>query len=241
MNRRGRMIGEFFLIVVGVLVALMVEAALEERQDNKLRDEYFSRIQNDIEADKKALTQRIGFFSEVERYSQEALDWLDSDESVNEEVLLASFYSAEVWPFVSNMSTYQDLHATGNIRLLGDIDFRTSLAAYYNKADASGPGWSPSQDYRQIIRGIIPIRVQAQIRGDCPTTDAFDQVSTGFPPCTLQDIDYDRIAELFEPLRTGITFRRILTYRSSELGVVIYLLRQQAAYADEVLLRIENR
>ena len=241
MNKRGRMIGEFFLIVVGVLVALMVEATLEERQDNKLRDEYFSRIQNDIEADKKALTQRIGFFSEVERYSQEALDWLDSDEPVDEEVLLASFYSAELWPFVSNMSTYQDLHATGNIRLLGDIDFRTSLAAYYNKADASRPGWNPSQDYRQIIRGIIPIRVQAQIRGDCPTTDAFDQVSTGFPPCTLQDIDYDRIAELFEPLQTDITFRRILTYRSSELGVVIYLLRQQAAYADEVLLRIENR
>jgi len=35
------MIGEFVLIVVGVLVALMVEATLDERQDNELRDEYF--------------------------------------------------------------------------------------------------------------------------------------------------------------------------------------------------------
>ena len=232
---------EFVLIVVGVLVALMVEAALDERQDAKLRDEYFSRIRSDIEADKKALEQRVEFFLEVERYSQKALDWLDSDEPVNKGVLLASFYAAELWPFVSNLSTYQDLHSTGNIRLLGDIDFRTGLAAYYNKADASRPGWNPSQDYRQLIRGIIPTQVQAQIRANCPTTDAFDQVSTGFPPCTLQDIDYDHIAELFEPLRRDTAFRRTLTYRSSELGVVTYLLNQQLAYADEILTRIENR
>ena len=241
MNKRGRMIGEFVLIVVGVLVALMVEATLDERQDDKLRDEYFSRIQSDIEADKRGLVQRVGFFLEIERFSQEALDWLDSDDPLNKEVLLASFYAAELWPLVSNLGTYQDLLSTGNIRLLGDIEFRTSLAAYYNKADSSRPGWNPSQDYRQLIRGIIPTRIQAQIRAECPTTDAFDQISTDFPPCTLQNIDYDRLTALFEPLRSDIVFRRTLTYRNSELGVVTYLLRQQVAYADEVLTQIEKR
>jgi len=186
MNRRGKTIGEFVLIVVGVLVALMIEAALDERQDNKLRDEYFSRIQSDIEADKKALVQRVEFFLEVERYSQKTLDWLDADVPADKDVLLASFYAAEIWPFVSNLSTYQDLLSTGNIRLLDNIDFRTNLATYYNKADTSRPGWNPSQDYRQIIR-------------------------------------------------------RTLTYRSSELAVVTYLPKQQVAYADEVLARIENR
>jgi len=185
--------------------------------------------------------QRVEFFSDVEQYSQKTLDWLDSDAPVDNEVLLASFYAAEIWPFIPNLSTYQDLLSTGNIRLLGDIDFRTSLAAYYNKADSSRPGWDPSQDYREMIRGVIPARVQAQMRVNCPTTDAFDQVSTGFPPCTLQDIDYDQIAELFEPLRSDTAFRRTLTYRSSELGVITYLLNQQSAYADEILTRIENR
>ena len=103
MNKRGRMIGEFVLIVAGVLVALMVEAGLDSRKDDQLRDEYMSRFQAD----------------------------------------LASFYAAELWPFRPNTSTYQDLHNTGNIRLLGDMDLRTSLAAYYNQADASRPGWNP--------------------------------------------------------------------------------------------------
>ena len=52
MNRRGIIIGEFFLIVIGVLVALAVETALDERQDDSLRDEYLARIAADVAADK---------------------------------------------------------------------------------------------------------------------------------------------------------------------------------------------
>jgi hypothetical protein len=238
MNKRGRMIGEFVLIVVGVLVAFMVEAGLESRKDDQLRDEYLSRIQADIGADKQALERRIGFFVGVKGFSQEMVDWLDADTPVDQQALLASFYAAEIWPFRTNLSTYQDLHSTGNIRLLESIDLRTSLAAYYNKADASRPGWSPSQDYRETIRGIIPTRIQGLLRDKCPTTDAFDQSPTGFPPCTLDGVDYDQLATLFEPLREDAQFRRTLTYRDSELGVMIYLLRQQVVYADEVLARL---
>jgi hypothetical protein len=241
MNKRGRMIGEFVLIVVGVMVALMVEAGLESRKDEQLRDEYLSRIQADIEADKQALVRRIGFFVGVKEFSQEVVDWLDADIPINQQALLASFYAAEIWPFRTNLSTYQDLHSTGNIRLLEDLDLRTSLAAYYNKADASRPGWSPSQDYRKNIRGIIPTRVQNLMRDNCPTTDAFDQTSTDFPPCVLDGVDYEQLATLFEPLREDTQFRRTLTYRDSELGVMIYLLRQQVVYADEVLVRLQEQ
>jgi hypothetical protein len=241
MKVRGRMVGEFLLIVIGVLVALMVEAALDERQDDALRDEYYSRVRADIEADKLAVGHRIEFFIAVQKFSLDTLEWLESDRPLDQDVLLASFYAAEVWPFVPNLSTYQDLQSTGNIRLMDGIDFRTSLAAYYNKADASRPGWNPSDEYRSIIRGVIPTRVQSQIRQHCPTTDKFDLAPTGFPPCSPADIDYNEMNALYERLRDDRSFREILTYRNSELGVMIYLLRQQAVYADEVLSRIENQ
>ncbi len=238
MNKRGRMIGEFVLIVVGVLVALMVEAGLESRKDDQLREEYLSRIQADIEADKQALERRVGFFVGVKEFSQEMVDWLDADTPVDQQVILASFYAAELWPFRTKLSTYQDLHSTGNIRLLESLDLRTSLAAYYNKADSSRPGWTPSEAYREIIRGIIPTRVQGLMRDNCPTTDAVGQEATGFPPCTLDGVDYAQLGTLFEPLREDTQFRRTLTYRDSELGVMIYLLRQQVVYADDVLARL---
>ena len=241
MNRRGRMFGEFILIVVGVLVALMVETALEERHDDELRDEYYSRLEADIATDKQAAEYRVAFFSAVEEFSQNTLAWLATDMPVNQDVLLESFYAGELFPFVPTMSTYEDLLSTGNIRLIDDLDFRTHLAAYYNKADVSRPGWNPSEDYRERIRGIIPARVQNQIRKNCPTTDEFDQVPTGFPPCTLHDVDYDEMTVLYQPLKSDTAFQQVLTYRSSELAVVNYLLTQQAAYANEVLVRIKAR
>lgn len=235
------MIGEFLLIVVGVLVALTVETALDERQDDNLRDEYVSRIATDIAADKQAIEYRVEFFTAVGQFSQDTLDWMQSDAPVDLDVLMASFYAAEVWPFMPNGSTYLDLQSTGNIRLISDIDFRTSLVTYHIQADASRPGWNPSDEYRQIIRGVIPTEIQMQIRENCSTTDDVDQVPTGFPPCELHDVDYDRLTALYEPLRNDESFRRILTYRNSELGVVVRLLRQQAIVAADILAKIKDQ
>lgn len=62
----------------------MVEAGLESRKDDQLREEYLSRIQADIEADKQALERRVGFFVGVKEFSQEMVDWLDADTPVDQ-------------------------------------------------------------------------------------------------------------------------------------------------------------
>ena len=241
MNKRGRMIGEFLLIVTGVLVALAVETALDERADENLRDEYISRIKADVAADKRAIEFRMEFFTAVSNFSRDTLDWAQSDLPVDKDVLLASFYAAEVWPFLPNVSTYQDLKSTGNIRLLDNIELRTSLVKYHTQASASRPGWTPLEDYREIIRGIIPTNVQDQIRRNCPTTDNLSQQSAGFPPCELHNVDYDQLTALFEPLRHDANFRQVLTYRHSELNVVVRLLSQQAIIAGNIIAKIEDR
>ena len=240
MDRPGRMIGEFVLIVVGVLVALMVEAGLESRKDDQLRDEYLSRIKMDLQSDKTALEDRIEFFGDVRNFSQDVVRWLDDDTEVDQELLLASFYAAELWPLTPNTSTYLDLHSTGNIRLLEDIDLRTSMAVYYNKSDSTDSGMNPSEDYREVVRGLIPTPVQDLIRSNCPTTDDADLHPSGFPPCTLPDVDYEQISRLYAPLREDAEFRRILTYRHSELSVMLYLLEQQVVFATEALKKIEQ-
>jgi hypothetical protein len=240
-KNRGRMVAEFLLIVIGVLVALAVETALESREDDQLRDDYIARLKTDIAADRDSVENRIEFFADVQRFSNEVLLWTQTEQLVDQKLLLASFYAAEIWPFVPNLSTYDDLRNTGNIRLIDDIDLRMGLSAYYNKADTSRSGWNPSEDFREVVRGIIPNGVQDLIREKCPTTDELDEEPTGFPACALPGVDYDELSRLFEPLKTDVEFRRILTYRHSELGVMIYLLNQQVVFADVVLAQIEQQ
>ena len=240
MSNRRKVVGEFVIIVVGVFVALMLETMMSERHDGELRAEYLSRIKADITTDKQAFEYRIEFFTGVQQFSQEFLDWLHSDAPVDQSVLLAAFYAAEVWPYAPGMSTYQDLQSTGNFRLIDSIALRADLFKYHNKADTSRPGWNPSDEYRKTIRGIIPSDVQAQIREACPTADNEDLTPTGFPPCDLHGIDLEQIAALFDPLRHSAAFQDILTYRHSELGVMLRLFRQQVAFADSVLVHIKN-
>jgi len=237
-KQKTKLIGEFFLVVVGVLVALAVESALEDRADDKLRDQYLTRLTLDLEGDRKALEGRIEFFTDVQAFSQDVLTWLDGDAPLDQRILLASFYAAEVWPLTPNASTYLDLHSTGNLRLLDDIDLRTKMSVYYNKADSTESGMNPNEDYRGWIRGVIPTNVQDLIRAHCPTTDEKDLMPTGFPPCSPPGIDYEQMNQLFAPLRESQELRRILTYRHSEIGVMIYLLRQQVTFADAAIQKL---
>lgn len=238
---RGKLAAEFVLVVVGVLVALAVDTALENRRDRQLRDEYIERIRSDAEHDRQALEYRIEFFRDVQVFTQRFLDWLDAEAPLDKENVLAAFYAAEVWPFVANDSTYQDLLSTGNIRLIDDINLRTSLAAYYNRVSTSRSGWTPTEEYRQIIRGVIPNGIQESIRENCPTLEGLDGVPTGFPPCEVGKVDYNKLEKLFAPLKVDQDLHRRLTYRHSELGVMIYLLANQQVFADAILQHIPDR
>lgn len=232
---RGGLAAEFVLVVAGVLVALAVDTALEERRDTELRNEYVERVRDDMQDDRQALEYRVQFFGDVQAFSQQFLDWLDADTPLDKSALLAAFYSSEIWPFVANQSTYQDLLSTGNIRLIDDINLRTSLATYHNQANTARSGWTPTEDYRRIIRGVIPNRIQDSIRERCPTLESLNGTPTGFPPCDLGEVDFEGLQGLFATLRTDRELRRRLVYRQSELSVVIYLLDNQRALAEAAL------
>jgi hypothetical protein len=238
---RGGLAAEFVLVVAGVLVALAVDTAFENRRDSELRDEYIERVRADVEHDRQALEYRVQFFHDVQVFSQQFLDWLDADTPLDKETVLAAFYSSEIWPFVASQSTYQDLLSTGSIRLIDDINLRTSLATYHNQANTARSGWAPTEDYRRIIRGVIPNRIQDSIREDCPTLENLDGTPTGFPPCELAGVDYDELAALFAPLKADRELRRRLVYRQSELSVVIFLLDNQRVLAEDVLAYIPGR
>ncbi len=218
---RGRIVGEFLLIVLGVLAALMVDAWIEQRHDDNLRQEYLARLTDDLEADRQNLEYRISFFTSVHAFGLQTLENLRSDGPVDQEAILAAYYASENFEFRPIRNTYEDLQSTGNIRLLDDIELRLALASYHSKASIEGT--TLVESYRQLVRGVIPWRIQATIREHCPTSEQNDEVPTGFPPCTLPGISADEVNAVFAALRAYPGIFEILTYRVSDVDVVVYL------------------
>ena len=90
MTLGGRTVGEFVLVVLGVLVALMVDTWIDQRNDDNLRQEYLDSLTDDLKADQQSLEYHISFFTSVYSFGLETRDNLRSDEPVNQDALLAA-------------------------------------------------------------------------------------------------------------------------------------------------------
>ena len=231
--RKGRIVGEFFLIVFGVLAAMMVDTWIEARNDDNLRLEYETRLLDDLRADSEAIRHRIKFFRAVRAFGTDTLDRIRSGEPVGQDALLAAYYAAEIFEFMPIENTYVDLQNTGNIRLLRDIDLRLALASYHNKSTTVN--LATSKKYREIVRGIIPWHIQKSIRKNCPTTDPGATVPTGFPECAIPHVGSDESTRVFVALAAHPGIQEILTYRVSEVDVEIFLLSAQKDAVQEVI------
>ena len=84
---RGRIVGEFFLVVLGVLAALMVDTWIGQRSDDNLRQEYLVRLADDLESDLQSLEYRISFFTSVHSLGLQTLERLQSDGPVNQDAI----------------------------------------------------------------------------------------------------------------------------------------------------------
>jgi hypothetical protein len=233
---RGRVVGEFFLVVLGVLAALMVDTWIEQRNDDNLRQEYLARLADDLEADRQSLEYRISFFTSVHSFGLQTLENLQSDGPVDQGAILAAYYASENFEFGPIQNTYEDLQSTGNIRLLDDIELRLALASYHGKASIAGT--SLTESYRKLVRGVIPWKIQAAIREHCPTAEQNDEVPTGFPPCTLPGISADEVNAVFAELRTCPGIVEVLTYRVSDVDVAVYLYQVQKQMVLGVLAQL---
>jgi hypothetical protein len=234
----GRSIGEFVLVVLGVLVALMVDTWIEQRNDASLRQEYLASLTDDLRTDQQNLESRITFFSSVSSFGLETLEQLRSSKPVNQDALLAAYYASENWSSAPVRNTYEDLQSTGNIRLLGDFDLRLGLAEYHTKAISDEV--IIHQKYREIVRGIIPIKIQAAIRKYCPTIDESGEIPTGFPPCTLPDLTVEEVNEVFASIRAYPGIGEILTFHVSQVDVGVYLYRGQKISVSSILTQLER-
>ena len=234
---RGRLFGEFVLVVLGVLVALMFDSWMEQRSDDNLRQEYLGRLADDLETDRQNYQYRITFYSDVRAFALQTLDAVRSEAEVDQEDLLAAYYASEIFTVTPASNTYEDLQNTGNIRLIRDIELRLVLSSYHEKTAREGANLD--EGYRKIVRGIIPWEIQKAIRENCPTLDVSGEIPTGFPPCKLPQLDTNNVNAIFNTIRAYPNIFEILTYRVSDVDTGIYLLGAQKSFVDAILNQLD--
>lgn len=128
-----RLFGEFFIVVVGVLIALWVDELREARVDAGLEVEYLRSLVTDLDADLAQFDSTEAWMRKQESAAATVLAlYAGSPPSEDAADLVAAVETAgwQYWPSITR-NTIDDLRSTGNLRLIRDPALRRAIASYY--------------------------------------------------------------------------------------------------------------
>lgn len=176
-------IGEIFLVVIGILIALQINNWNENRKLDQQEKSYLDRLIQENKSD--VLT----FAAEIERLeiNNEKISNLSNafkDKDSNDSILVQSarefmIYGSLYPRFNPSISTYEDLSSTGNLGIIKDTELRDKIVKHYQSYQAVE--W----DYKINAEWAMPIDAPLFIHTDALR---FDTTSTSvlFPEESIQ-------------------------------------------------------
>ncbi len=167
-------IGELFIVVAGVLIALAADGWAQGKADRSLEQSYLEDLVVDLQADTAQLRTAIELASDRAALGHAVLRVMDGDTVLSPPdfvvALERQFYLA--FPAYSQ-TTMADLLSTGNLRLIRDRGLKRQLAEYYQTVDRLEQ-WSENwrvvqRDMERLMPELIPIGIrEAVIRDSAP-------------------------------------------------------------------------
>lgn len=183
-------IGEIFLVVVGILIAVQIDGWKEENQKSAQANIYLERLYNEYLMNLKTFSEHIDVLNHrnevTARFCASLNDPSTSDQQL---VKMAGGYISEavMYPVYNpSVATFEDLSSTGNLSLIKDIELREAIVqhqAHYERAIFS---------FEANIQWITPIDAPFSLRNEL----------LRFDPMTVHLYPPADTSELAEMIRT---------------------------------------
>lgn len=224
---------ETLIVVFGVFIGIQLGNWNEARAGQRLGEEYVERLLVDLRADRYGAQNLGHYYTEVLEAVIET-DRLLSLPDPDERALVINAYRATeiaLWP--QSKSTWEQIVSSGHLSLLPDRVDQEPLNLYfgYDQAYESYEVLENS-DYRKVVRSLIPITVQMEIRAGC--SDIVDENGSvrGFvDPCVV-DVPPEVLAATAERLKSDSRVIEALGFQFSELQSALNNLNGNIGYIE---------
>ena len=126
-------IGEIFLVVIGILIALQINNWNEGRKNDELVKVYCQQLKDDLVTDLEILDFTIDRLDAVDEMGLYLLNFLNNRLEIVDTLKLKNslLLSSTAFAFSPNQLAYDDLIQSGSINLLKDKDLKKLLGEYY--------------------------------------------------------------------------------------------------------------
>jgi len=151
-------LGELFIVIAGVLIALLAEGWRQDIADRRTEVEYVESLIEDIEADVAVLSNMLVLTEQRAAYGKAVLLTFDTGKRAGvpaDFIRAVEFGSYFSYPSYST-STVDDLRSTGNLKLIRSRDVRDAIARYYSTIEWTEQFGVLHRDVQQELTAMIP-------------------------------------------------------------------------------------
>ena len=228
------------MVVIGILIALQVNNWNEVRKERNREVAYLERLTENITSDLEVYKLNIEFYQQVLKDGTLALAYANSNDVSgysNWDILLAFFNASQIWPIITESSTYEELKSSGELSLLKSIELRDRLAFYYGGAQYrynQTIGINPP--YRKLARVKIPYSVQSYMWDNCHKTIGDIQQLTDCEP-GISEIEAKL---LLQKLKADEELIGELSYWMSSIRAGWHPLLENVKLCNTILDEIKN-
>ena len=155
-----RALGEFIVIVVGVLAALAVDEWRDEREDRMIEAAYLARLQSDLERDIDTFAAEVSVMQKKAAFLQALIDnSVERQFADNPRALMEAKVTSSFRGLPSTVRTsFDELLSTGRLALIRDMSIRNAMSEYYaayTSLSEQVNTFSPDE-YANLVNGIVP-------------------------------------------------------------------------------------
>lgn len=128
-------IGEIFLVVIGILVALQINNWTEQQKQKQLQVVYLNRLVNDLDHDLANIEFTETEITENQAVISNFVNTINAIQDKNQLLKSMTAYFEKGWliyEFVPSANTYIDLSQTGNMKVIRNTDLVNDIIAYYS-------------------------------------------------------------------------------------------------------------
>jgi len=139
-------VGEIFLVVIGILIALQVNNWNENRKNHSAENDALISLREDFKDNITQIKDRISKVNKMTEHLNNVITIIDRDSSEVNPDSLGNYLptGASWWDVKITSSTYDALSGAGNLDLIQNENFRKLLAEFYSTTKSGFEDEKPS-------------------------------------------------------------------------------------------------
>lgn len=127
-------IGEIFLVVIGILLALQINAWKEQHKLKRLELVYLNRLLNDLDHDLANIKFVNNQIDENQMVISNFVNTINTQQNEDQLINSVTAFFEKGWlisEFVPSANTYTDLSQTGNMKVIRNPELVNDIISYY--------------------------------------------------------------------------------------------------------------